>query len=136
MIDTSVVRVHRRGACIADNNRQNMGPSRGGLTSQNGLMQNQHDGQFAHGSRAQIARRVTLSQSLLLLKIGNHPILPNSPPREEGRYGQSSPNVRRVAVDAIDARTKRTMRSTKPCGPDTPMLVSSFVRLFPRSDGD
>ncbi len=33
MIDTSVVRVHRHGACIADNNHQDMGRSRGGLTS-------------------------------------------------------------------------------------------------------
>jgi transposase len=33
MIDTSIVRVHRHGACIADNNQQDMGRSRGGLTS-------------------------------------------------------------------------------------------------------
>jgi transposase len=33
MIDTSVVRVHQHGACIADNNHQHMGRSRGGLTS-------------------------------------------------------------------------------------------------------
>src|SRR5258708_25002006 len=33
MIDTSVVRVHRHGACIAENREQHMGPSRGGLTS-------------------------------------------------------------------------------------------------------
>jgi transposase len=33
MIDTSVVRVHQHGACIADNNLQDMGRSRGGLTS-------------------------------------------------------------------------------------------------------
>jgi transposase len=32
MIDTSVVRVHQHGACIADNNHQEMGRSRGGLT--------------------------------------------------------------------------------------------------------
>jgi transposase len=30
MIDISVVRVHQHGACIADNNHQNMGRSRGG----------------------------------------------------------------------------------------------------------
>ena len=29
MIDTSVVRVHQHGACIADNNHQDMGRSRG-----------------------------------------------------------------------------------------------------------
>src|SRR5271168_3742217 len=33
MIDTSVVRVHQHAACIADNNQQDMGRSRGGLTS-------------------------------------------------------------------------------------------------------
>jgi transposase len=33
MIDTSVVRVHQHGACIADNNHQEMGRSRGGPTS-------------------------------------------------------------------------------------------------------
>ena len=33
MIDTSVVRVHQHGACISDNNHQDMGRARGGLTS-------------------------------------------------------------------------------------------------------
>jgi transposase len=33
MIDASVVRVHQHGACIAYNNHQDMGRSRGGLTS-------------------------------------------------------------------------------------------------------
>ena len=33
MIDTSVVRVHQHGACIASNREQQMGRSRGGLTS-------------------------------------------------------------------------------------------------------
>ena len=33
MIDTSVVRVHQHGACIASNRQQHMGRSRGGLTS-------------------------------------------------------------------------------------------------------
>ena len=32
MIDTSVVRVHQHGACIAGNREQHMGRSRGGLT--------------------------------------------------------------------------------------------------------
>jgi transposase len=32
MIDTSIVRVHQHGACIARNKRQSMGRSRGGLT--------------------------------------------------------------------------------------------------------
>ena len=33
MIDTSVVRVHQHGACIASNAEQLMGRSRGGLTT-------------------------------------------------------------------------------------------------------
>ena len=33
MIDTSTVRVHQQGACIARNRTQSMGRSRGGLTS-------------------------------------------------------------------------------------------------------
>jgi transposase len=33
MIDTSIVRAHQHGACIASNNHQDMGRSRGGLTS-------------------------------------------------------------------------------------------------------
>jgi len=33
MIDTSVVRVHQHGAWLADNDHQDMGRSRGGLTS-------------------------------------------------------------------------------------------------------
>ena len=33
LIDTSIVRVHQHRACIADNNHQDMGRSRGGLTS-------------------------------------------------------------------------------------------------------
>jgi len=33
MIDTSIVRVHQHGACIASNSEQLMGRSRGGLTT-------------------------------------------------------------------------------------------------------
>ena len=33
IIDTSIVRVHQQGACVADNREQHMGRSRGGLTS-------------------------------------------------------------------------------------------------------
>ena len=33
MIDTSIVRLHQHGAGVADNNQQDMGRSRGGLTS-------------------------------------------------------------------------------------------------------
>jgi hypothetical protein len=33
MFDTSVVRVHQQEACVPDNDQQNMGRSRGGVTS-------------------------------------------------------------------------------------------------------
>ena len=33
MIDTSIIRVHQHGACIANNSSQHIGRSRGGLTS-------------------------------------------------------------------------------------------------------
>jgi transposase len=33
MIQTLIIRVHQRGACITPNTRQSMGGSRGGLTS-------------------------------------------------------------------------------------------------------
>ena len=33
MIDTFIVRMHQHGACIADNNHQDIGRSRGGLTT-------------------------------------------------------------------------------------------------------
>jgi hypothetical protein len=33
MIDTSVMRAHQHGACVAGNGEQHMGRSRGGLTS-------------------------------------------------------------------------------------------------------
>ena len=33
IIDTSIVRVHQQGACVADNRGQHMGRSRGELTS-------------------------------------------------------------------------------------------------------
>jgi hypothetical protein len=49
------------------------------------------------------------------------------PPRHEGRYGQSSRNVRRGCDGRGGAQdVARVTRSTKPCGPDTPMLVSSL----------
>ena len=44
----------------------------------------------------------------LLLKIRNIPILPAIPPRHEGRYGQSSRNVRRGAMDAWGAPDERS----------------------------
>jgi hypothetical protein len=44
--------------------------------------------------------------TLLLLKIVNRCHIRDSPSRQEGRYGQSSRNVRRVAMDAVDAQRR------------------------------
>ena len=50
MIDTSVVRVHQHGACIADNNHQDMGRSRGELT-----------GRFTRSWTPMVCRSISLS---------------------------------------------------------------------------
>jgi transposase len=68
MIDTSIVRVHLHGACVADNNHQDMGRSRGGLTSKihavvdtNGLpVQLALTPGEAHDNRLPVSKRPTL----------------------------------------------------------------------------
>src|SRR5262249_52317579 len=55
------------------------------------------------------------------------------PPREEGRYVQSSPDVRRDAMDAKARRRCALTRTAKACGPGPPTLGSSPAR---RSRGD
>src|SRR5262249_51822561 len=90
-------------------------------------LQIQHDGQFAHVRHAQIARRATLPQPPAIAEKRKSIHIRPSPSRHEGRYGRSSRNVRRVAMDADGAQDDaRGKRSTKPRGPDTPMLVSSI----------
>ena len=74
MIDTSIVRVHQHGACIANNGGQHIGRSRGGLTSkihvvvdgnglpvQLGLTGGQtHDNRLCHVLLRQLPRRARL----------------------------------------------------------------------------
>lgn len=43
MIDTSIMRVHQHGACIAGNKEQLMGRSRGGLLARNCAAEGFHD---------------------------------------------------------------------------------------------
>jgi transposase len=58
MIDTSVVRVHQHGACVADNDQQDMSRSRGGLTSKI------HAVVDAHGLPVHLAlRRTTIGSA-------------------------------------------------------------------------
>jgi len=59
MIDTSVVRVHQHGACVADNNQQDMGRSRGGLTSKIHAVVDTN-GLPVHLARSRPVRRTTI----------------------------------------------------------------------------
>src|SRR5215472_7888062 len=67
------------------------------------------------------------------LKIGNDGTTRAVPPRHEGRDGQSSPDVRRDAMDAKARRRCALTRTAKACGPGPPTLGSSPAR---RSRGD
>jgi hypothetical protein len=81
---------------------------------------------------------VSLGRTISVLrKSANQKYIRVIPPRHEGRYGQSSRNVRRGAMDA-SARNDEAhlMRPTKPCGPDTPMPVSTLGAQEPEGDGD
>jgi hypothetical protein len=49
------------------------------------------------------------------------------PARQEGRYGQSSPDARRDAMDAEARETNAPTRTAKSRGPDPPMLGSSLA---------
>jgi hypothetical protein len=49
------------------------------------------------------------------------------PARQEGRYGQSSPDAARDAMAAMCAKTRRMLRTAKSCGPDSPTLESSLA---------
>ena len=71
MIDTSIVRVHQHGACVARNKRQSMGRSRGGLTSKicGGRYQRPAGPARAHNGRS--ARQPTCAKLLSRLKSGS-----------------------------------------------------------------
>ena len=68
-------------------------------------------------------------------KSGREVIYPAIPPRHEGRDGHSSPDVRRVAMDAWRRKTCGATRTVKPCGPDPPTLGSSLVDESRYDDG-
>ena len=95
------------------------------------------DGQLTHIRHAQIARRVTLSHHFCIAEIANRLHIPRIPPRHEGRYGQSSRNVRRVAVDAIGVQ-RRSARDAfdEAVWSRHPDAGVKFRGHFPRSDGD
>ena len=73
MIDTSIVRVHQHGACLARNKRQAMGRSRGGLTSKNscgGRQQRAASPARAHSRRS--PRQPACSQALVASEVGSN----------------------------------------------------------------
>jgi hypothetical protein len=86
------------------------------------------DGQFPHTPHAQTARRANLPHALTLAPSGkSQPSSRASCLDEEGRFGRSSRYVGRGCDGRVSAQdVARGTRSTKPCGPDTPMLVSTL----------
>src|SRR5258707_11098637 len=71
MIDTSIVRVHQRAACIVHNKRQSMGRSRGGLTSKVHVVVDSSglaDPARAHNRRS--ARRSACGQTIVPPEVG------------------------------------------------------------------
>jgi hypothetical protein len=56
---------------------------------------------------------------------------PNHPASTRGTLGLSSPNVRRVAMDATARRRCALRRTVKPCGPDPPTLGSTLGSKSP-----
>jgi hypothetical protein len=73
----------------------------------------QADGQFTHICDADFARRANLPHLLTLAPSGKSKAS-SQPSRldEEGRYGRSSRNVRRDAVDAAASARKVSRRAT------------------------
>jgi hypothetical protein len=86
------------------------------------------DKQFPHTSHAQTARRANLPHAFMLAPSGKSQRCSRaSRLDEEGRFGRSSRYVGRGCDGRVSAQdVARGTRSTKPCGPDTPMLVSTL----------
>jgi transposase len=90
MIETSVVRVHQHGACIADNNHQDMGRSRGGLTSKlhavdaNGLPHLALTPSEAHDNRLCSVLLSALRPQTILLADRGYDVVPTKSPPQSG----------------------------------------------------
>jgi IS5 family transposase len=98
MIDTSVVRVHQHGACFADNSDQDMGRSRGRLTSKihavvdsNGLpVRLAITPGEAHDDRlCSVLLSVLLPQTMLLADRGYHADWIRELARQQGAWATS-----------------------------------------------
>ena len=110
MINTSVVRVHQHGACIADNNHQDIGRSRGGLTSKihavvdtNGLPVHLAlmPGE-AHDNRlCSVLLSALLSQTMLLADRGYDANWIRELARQQGAWANIPPKQNRKAQFAL-----------------------------------
>ena len=99
MIDTSVVRVHQHGACIADNNHQEMGRSRGGLTCKIHAVVNTHlaltPGE-AHDNRlCSVLLSALLPQTMLLADRGYDADWIRELARQQGAWANIPPKRNR-----------------------------------------
>src|SRR3981189_633223 len=104
MIDTSVVRVHQHGACIADNDHQDMGRSRGGLTSKihavvdtnlcartrAAIPAPRHDNRLCS-----VLLSALLPQTMLLARVSFCRRLPNGIVRRQGAWANIPPKRNR-----------------------------------------
>ncbi len=76
-------------------------------------------------------------RSPLPLDLKAKSLAPAAPSRLDLRgVSRSSRTLRRDAMDAACAMTKRATRTAKPCGPDAPTLASNSRRRVPRLAGD
>ena len=93
------------------------------FASKNGLREKTH---FASRANTFVAFKPLRENNSLFRKL-NSCVSSAHPARQEGRYGQSSPDARRDAMDAEARETSALTRTAKSCGPDPPTLGSSFV---------
>jgi hypothetical protein len=89
-------------------------------------------GQSAHGRHAQFARRANLPQPANIDRTPKSPAFSRaSRSRKEGRFAVVT-NVEAGCGGRFgDARRAAFWRTEKSCGPDAPMLASSFEGSFP-----
>ena len=149
MIDTSVVRVHQHGACIADNNHQDMGRSRGGLTSKiyavvdtNGLPLHlaltpgeAHDNRLVWFSSAPCFQKRCYSQIVDMTPSGSGSLLDSKEHGQTFRRNEiartRSASVRICIVREISSNDSSTRSSN--VGVSRPDTTSSLPTTWPSS---
>jgi hypothetical protein len=81
MIDTSVVQAHQHGVCITDNDRQDMGPSRGELTSKIHAVVDSNGLPVPSRARRGARQSAVFCFLSALLQTADYTLLSNSAPR-------------------------------------------------------